>query len=119
MQLGQRMIWLGIFGSLILFVGGLANVVKVFKMQQMNGIRLENLRGGAQDRLLQLRQGGHITLITNAQQQEEEERGRRWMIMNKDDHYHQLRVEDEEEEEIKREETSIPTPYKDALVAKP
>ena len=33
------------------------NVVKVFKMQQMNGLRLEKLRGGAQERLIRAREG--------------------------------------------------------------
>lgn len=55
--LGKTWIWLGIFGSLLLFIGGLMNVVKVFKMQQMNGLRLEKLRGGAQERLVREREG--------------------------------------------------------------
>ncbi|XP_027903072.1 uncharacterized protein LOC114163146 isoform X2 [Vigna unguiculata] len=52
--LGSTWIWLGIFGSLLLLIGGLTNLIKVFKMQQMNGIRLEKLRGGAHERLGEL-----------------------------------------------------------------
>ncbi|KAI4337948.1 hypothetical protein L6164_016310 [Bauhinia variegata] len=51
-------IWLGIVGSFLLFIGGLANVVKVFKMQQLVGLlRLEKLRGGAHERLINEREG--------------------------------------------------------------
>ncbi|XP_061348139.1 uncharacterized protein LOC133293564 [Gastrolobium bilobum] len=50
--LGRTWIWLGILGSIMFFIGGLTNLIKVFKMQQMNGVRLEKLRGGAQERLL-------------------------------------------------------------------
>lgn len=59
-------IWLGIFGSLLLFMGGLMNVVKVFKMQQMDGLRLEKLRGGAQERLVRVRDG-QVPLIIEEQ----------------------------------------------------
>lgn len=38
------------------------NVVKVFKMQQMDGLGLEKLRGGAQERLSREREG-RIPLI--------------------------------------------------------
>ncbi|GAB4858416.1 hypothetical protein Ancab_009889 [Ancistrocladus abbreviatus] len=55
-------VWFGIFGSVLLFTGGLANVVKVFKMQQMDGLRLEKLRGGAQERLIREREG-QVSLI--------------------------------------------------------
>ncbi|GAA0156556.1 hypothetical protein LIER_14030 [Lithospermum erythrorhizon] len=59
--LGQLWIWMGMFGSLMFVVGGMTNVVKVFKMQQMaNGMRLEKLRGGAQDRLIQEREGLYV-----------------------------------------------------------
>lgn len=60
--MGEFWIWLGIFGSLLLFIGGLTNVVKVFKMQQIDGLRLEKLRGGAQEVLVQIREG-HAPLI--------------------------------------------------------
>ncbi|GMH17853.1 hypothetical protein Nepgr_019694 [Nepenthes gracilis] len=55
--LGRTWVWLGIFGSTLLLIGGMFNVVKVFKMQQNDGLRLENLRGGAQERLVQEREG--------------------------------------------------------------
>ncbi|XP_056694372.1 uncharacterized protein [Spinacia oleracea] len=62
--LGNTWVWLGVFGSLLLFIGGLMNVVKVFKMQQMNGLRLEKLRGGAQEGLVRVREG-RVPLITD------------------------------------------------------
>lgn len=43
------------------------NVVKVFKMQQMNGLRLEKLRGGAQERLIRVREG-QVPLIPEENQ---------------------------------------------------
>lgn len=52
---GKSWAWFGFFGSLMLLIGGLANLVKVLKMQ--DGIQLEKLRGGAQDRLVQEREG--------------------------------------------------------------
>ncbi|KAK7351020.1 hypothetical protein VNO77_10143 [Canavalia gladiata] len=64
--LGGTWIWLGMFGSLMLFMGGLTNLIKVFKMQQMNGIRLEKLRGGAHERLESAREG-QIPLIMEHQ----------------------------------------------------
>ncbi|XP_014522397.1 uncharacterized protein LOC106778908 [Vigna radiata var. radiata] len=64
--LGSTWIWLGIFGSLMLLIGGLTNLIKVFKMQQMNGIRLEKLRGGAHERLVCSREG-HVPLIIERQ----------------------------------------------------
>lgn len=54
---GRTWIWLGIFGRLLFFIGGLANVIKVFKMQQIDGLRLEKLQGGAHDRLIHEREG--------------------------------------------------------------
>lgn len=42
------------------------NVVKVFKTQQINGMRLEKLRGGAQEWLrLRQRREGHAPLISS------------------------------------------------------
>ncbi|KAK0595986.1 hypothetical protein LWI29_011730 [Acer saccharum] len=55
--LGRSWVWFGIAGSLLFLIGGLTNVVKVFKMQQVDGLRLEKLRGGAQERLIQEREG--------------------------------------------------------------
>ncbi|KAK7311462.1 hypothetical protein RJT34_09617 [Clitoria ternatea] len=66
--LGRTWIWLGIFGSLMFFIGGLTNLIKVFKMQQMNGMRLEKLRGGAHERLLNAREG-RVPLILDLEQQ--------------------------------------------------
>ncbi|CAN6444370.1 unnamed protein product [Victoria cruziana] len=43
--LGRTWAWLGLSGSLLYFVGGLANVLKVFKMQRLDWTRLEQLRG--------------------------------------------------------------------------
>lgn len=48
------------------FIGGLTNVIKVFKMQQMNGMRLEKLRGGAHERLVNAREG-QLPLIMERQ----------------------------------------------------
>jgi hypothetical protein len=45
------------FGCLLFLVGGLFNILKVYKMQQENGLRLEKLRGGAQERLNHIRGG--------------------------------------------------------------
>ncbi|CAI9092514.1 OLC1v1027770C1 [Oldenlandia corymbosa var. corymbosa] len=56
-SLAEVWVWMGIFGSLLFFIGGLLNVVKVFKMQQGNVLRLEKLRGGAQERLIHIREG--------------------------------------------------------------
>ncbi|XP_031257092.1 uncharacterized protein LOC116115088 [Pistacia vera] len=65
--LGSTWVWLGIGASILFFVGGITNVVKVFKMQQLNVLRLEKLRGGAQERLVQEREG-HVPLIIEEQQ---------------------------------------------------
>ncbi|XP_027337197.1 uncharacterized protein LOC113850870 [Abrus precatorius] len=64
--LGRTWIWLGIFGSTMFLVGGLTNLIKVFKMQQMNGMRLEKLRGGAHERLVSAREG-QVPLIMEHQ----------------------------------------------------
>ena len=63
---GSTWIWLGIFGSLMFLTGGFTNLIKVFKMQQMNGIRLEKLRGGAHERLVSSREG-RVPLIIERQ----------------------------------------------------
>nr|XP_043614263.1 uncharacterized protein LOC122586331 [Erigeron canadensis] len=55
--LTRTWVWIGMFASLLLLIGGLANVVKVFKMLQMDRLRLEKLRGGAQERLSRVREG--------------------------------------------------------------
>ncbi|OVA01939.1 hypothetical protein BVC80_9079g80 [Macleaya cordata] len=94
--LGRNWIWLGIFGSLLFFIGGLTNVVKVFKMQQMDGIRLEKLHGGAQERLNMEREG-QVPLIL------EEQRRRKKQI---------------EEARQAAAAAPIPTPYKDVLISR-
>ncbi|KAH6784039.1 polypyrimidine tract-binding-like protein [Perilla frutescens var. hirtella] len=93
--LGHTCIWLCIFGSSILFVGALANVVKVFKMQQHNEVRLEKLRGGAQERLIQIREG-RMPLIVQQYSPKE--------MPNVD-------VQNPKP-------TPLPTPYKDVLVSR-
>ncbi|GAU48056.1 hypothetical protein TSUD_377300 [Trifolium subterraneum] len=98
--LGETWIWLGIFGSLLFFIGGLTNVIKVFKMQQMNGMmRLEKLRGGAQERLVSAREG-RVPLILDHHQP----------IIN-----HQTKINRQLPEETKVD-IPLPTPYKDVLV---
>ncbi|XVE64341.1 hypothetical protein DITRI_Ditri07aG0093900 [Diplodiscus trichospermus] len=92
--LGKTWVWLGICGSLMFAIGGLTNVVKVFKMQQVNGLRLEKLRGGAQDRLMQGREG-QVPLII-------EER----------------RTKKEVEDVKAGAAAAAPTPYKDVLLAR-
>ncbi|PIA49068.1 hypothetical protein AQUCO_01300128v1 [Aquilegia coerulea] len=97
--LGKSCVVLGIIGSLLFLIGGLMNLVKVFKMQQMDGIRLEKLRNGAQERLVRDREG-QVPLIL------EEQRRRKRQI-----------------EEGRPPLVSVPTPasvaatpYKDVLV---
>lgn len=62
---GRTFTWFGIFGSVLLVIGGLANVVKVFKMQQ-GELRLEKLRGGAHELLVHEREG-QVPLILEGQ----------------------------------------------------
>nr|XP_027190242.1 uncharacterized protein LOC101500123 isoform X2 [Cicer arietinum] len=93
--LGGTWIWLGIFGSLMFFIGGLTNLIKVFKMQQMNGtMRLEKLRGGAQERLISAREG-RVPLILDHH------------------HHHQPIINRPEDTKV---DISLPTPYKDVLI---
>ncbi|WCJ36801.1 hypothetical protein M5689_017979 [Euphorbia peplus] len=94
--LSRKFVWMGIFGSLMLFIGGVTNVVKVFKMQQIDGLRLEKLRGGAHEHLIREREG-LMPLIPG-----EEERRRKMII-----------------EEIRSVPTTTPTPtpYKDVLLS--
>ena len=89
---GTTWIWLGIFGSLFLVMGGFMNVVKVFKMQQVDGLRLEKLRGGAQERLIQQREGQVPFILEN---------------------HHRRRRQSEEEVKVLPHPS---TPYKDVLV---
>ncbi|XP_051138283.1 uncharacterized protein LOC127256350 [Andrographis paniculata] len=97
--LGESWVWLGLIGSFVLFVGGLANVVKVFKMQQCNGLRLEKLRGGAHERLVQIREG------------------QRPLIAGEDDEQRRVMLTEEQRRRRAAEMAmEAPTPYKDVLV---
>ncbi|KAK9050201.1 hypothetical protein SSX86_030829 [Deinandra increscens subsp. villosa] len=96
--LRRTWVWMGMFASLLLLLGGLANVVKVFKMLQMDRLRLEKLRGGAQERLSRAREGQTPFL--------REER-RRWP-----------RHVDTTTQQPPSPPPPEPTPYKDVLVGK-
>lgn len=93
--LGRNWIWMGTWGSLLFFLGGSANVVKVFRMQQTGGLRLEKLRGGTQERLVMAREG-QAPLIP------EEHRWRRRIA--------------EKTREAPPVSAPLPTPYKDVLL---
>ncbi|XP_071713566.1 uncharacterized protein [Rutidosis leptorrhynchoides] len=97
--LTRTWVWMGLFASVLLLIGGLANVVKVFKMLQMDGLRLEKLRGGAQERLSRVREGQTPFL--------REER-RRWP----------RNIEASTEPEPPEPPPEPTTPYKDVLVGK-
>ncbi|KAG0532619.1 hypothetical protein BDA96_04G123000 [Sorghum bicolor] len=60
--LGRSWVWFCVFGSLLFLAGGVLNLLKVFKTQQMGGRGLEKLRGGAQERLA-LEREGKVPLI--------------------------------------------------------
>nr|GMD56688.1 uncharacterized protein LOC112172507 [Ipomoea batatas] len=93
-------VWVGICGSTLLFVGGLANVVKVFNVQQMSGMmRLEKLRGGAQERLMHEREGRMPLILDEAEKQRRRK---------KPPH--------EEWQPAPATPVPAPTPYKDVLV---
>ncbi|CAN0902923.1 hypothetical protein LINGRAHAP2_LOCUS22278 [Linum grandiflorum] len=95
--LGRSLLWMSIYGSVMFFVGGLANVVKVFKMQQMNGgLRLEKLRGGANERLIHARDA-HLPLIINNNNNNEQHQTPR--------HYQE-----------QQQPPTAATPYKDVLL---
>eukprot|EP00258_Populus_trichocarpa_P016956 XP_006376621.2 uncharacterized protein LOC18103621 [Populus trichocarpa] len=91
--LGKTWVWIGFFGSLMFFIGGLADVVKVFEMQQIDVLRLEKLRGGAQERLVREREGQAPLILAEA-----ERRGKRIA------------------EGTRAAPIPAPTPYKDVLV---
>ncbi|KAI3800217.1 hypothetical protein L1987_35528 [Smallanthus sonchifolius] len=65
--LSYRWAWIGIMASLLLIIGGLTNVVKVVNMLQMEGIKLEKLRGGAQEQLIQ-QEGGEAPFLIEERQ---------------------------------------------------
>ncbi|CAL4909792.1 unnamed protein product [Urochloa decumbens] len=54
---GRSWAWLCLVGSLLWLAAALLNVLKVFKMHQSDALRLEKLRGGAQERLSRDREG--------------------------------------------------------------
>lgn len=89
--LSKMWAWLSMFGSLLFFMGGFMNVVKVFHMQQMDGVRLEKLRGGAQERLNREREGRAPLIL-------EDQRRRR------------------KQAEEPKPAVLPPTPYKDVLI---
>ncbi|CAL5059044.1 unnamed protein product [Urochloa decumbens] len=55
--LGRSWAWFCLSGSMLFLAGGVLNLLKVFKTQQMGGRGLEKLRGGAQERLAMEREG--------------------------------------------------------------
>ncbi|RLN09880.1 uncharacterized protein C2845_PM11G18810 [Panicum miliaceum] len=55
--LGRSWAWFCLSGSLLFLAGGVLNLLKVFKTQQMGGRGMEKLRGGAQERLAMEREG--------------------------------------------------------------
>lgn len=58
-------------------IGRLVNVVKVFKMQQMDGLWLEKLRGGAHKRLIRAKRRPYAAPLGGSRvAQEEEANGR-------------------------------------------
>ncbi|CAN6564811.1 unnamed protein product [Malus baccata var. baccata] len=106
--LGRNWVWLGMGGSLFFLIGGLANVVKVFKMQQMgDGLRLEKLRGGAQERLVHEREG-QVPLILEDHRRISSQRS----SVRHDDEHHLHHVEPNPNAAAE----PVPTPYKDVLV---
>ena len=54
---GRSWAWFCLSGSLLFLAGGVLNLLKVFKTQQMGGRGMEKLRGGAQERLSRDREG--------------------------------------------------------------
>lgn len=102
---GETCIWLCIIASSTLFIGAIVNVVKVFKMQQNNGMRLEKLRGGAQERLNELTEG-HMPLVS------EDSRRRR---MSDAKRSRNETAGDVEKGRAMKPPT--PTPYKDVLLS--
>ncbi|CAL9099874.1 unnamed protein product [Musa acuminata var. zebrina] len=93
MLLGRSWIWLCLSGSSLFLVGGLMNTVRVFKMQRTEGLRLEKLRGSAHERLAKVREELPLILESNKKSRKQQEEGRPVSAP-----------------------TSVPTPYKDALL---
>ncbi|XP_020270671.1 uncharacterized protein LOC109845816, partial [Asparagus officinalis] len=116
MILAKSWIWLCIFGSLLFFMGGLLNILKVFKMHQMDGIRLEKLRGGALERLIREREG-KVPLILN-----DDSRRRRRFLAEDDPPLPQTPViastsyKEVEAPRPQPQPSALATPYKDVLI---
>lgn len=89
------------------------NVVKVFNFVQITGLRLEKLRGGAQDRLLEVREG-YLPLVA------EEERVRKMEADEASDRAktraHLATKAGAGAGAAETAAQSSPTPYKDVLV---
>lgn len=81
-------------GCALFFIGGINNVTKVFKMKQASGLRLEKLRGGAQDQLIQIQEGQMPLIMDDSRMRKKGP----------------LEAGEEERPAI------APTPYKDILV---
>ncbi|XP_073128351.1 uncharacterized protein [Henckelia pumila] len=120
---GESWIWLCVSGSILLLLGGMANVLKVFEMLRGSEPRLEKLRGGAQERLVRLREG-QVPLIGEEQQQQQ--RQQRPIARDEGQSRERLVPQVREREEQRRQQRPAameeghsgvaPTPYKDVLV---
>ncbi|URE05358.1 hypothetical protein MUK42_20732 [Musa troglodytarum] len=93
MLMGRSWVWLCLSGSSLFLVGGLMNTVRVFKMQRTEGSRLEKLRGSAYERLAKGREELPLILESSKKSRKQQEEGRPASAP-----------------------TSVPTPYKDALL---
>ncbi|XP_052185342.1 polypyrimidine tract-binding protein homolog 2-like [Diospyros lotus] len=117
--LGWNWVWLGIAGSFLLFIGGLANVMKVFKFQQDGGMRLEKLRGGAQERLAHEREG-QVPFILEEQRRRRKESEENQVLLSIREEERRRRRKEAEESIIVEERVEapavVPTPYKDVLL---
>ncbi|XP_075476395.1 uncharacterized protein LOC142517817 [Primulina tabacum] len=116
--LGESWIWLCISGSILLFLGGVANVLKVFEMLHGSEPRLEKLRGGARERLLRIREG-RVPLIREEQQRQQRP------IARDEGQPRERQVPQVREEQRGQQRPAAmeegqsgfaPTPYKDVLV---
>ncbi|ONK66492.1 uncharacterized protein A4U43_C06F8760 [Asparagus officinalis] len=112
-----------LMGSLLFLVGGFFNrhnvfshMILVFKMHQMDGIRLEKLRGGALERLIREREG-KVPLILN-----DDSRRRRRFLAEDDPPLPQTPViastsyKEVEAPQPQPQPSALATPYKDVLI---
>ncbi|KAG1335177.1 putative Transcription factor SPEECHLESS [Cocos nucifera] len=124
--LGRRWIWLSLSGSLLFLIGGLLNLVKVFKMQQMDGMGLEKLRGGAQERLGREREGQVPLILEDGRRRklDEDKRAVSEDTRRREQSEEGMQVSEDStrtpSEEARQVPASMPapspTPYKDVLV---